>query len=711
MRRLVFALLCGLVLVPLPVHAQGSVTLTVCNTGTVDIDVFVSSPPGSAFSSHIRPAACAAVAESAGGTQPAYVGLAFTDSRGQWGAARRFDGVPYMGSSSVLSRATRNEMVQRGNASVSLPLQLLFRPRVPQCVRTGTTVPDQGRIYVGATYCEELVYTLTVEAYPDTREIRLSGLPVGGAMSANPPYRFSEKTAVNWAEEEAARKAREAPQPVNWSDLLSTLTRMAARERLSSGAPLRLPGDVIIRGTVSAVEIRQQPPDSSFYSWRPPAPQPFDANATIPVVEINFCESPLAAGRPYPEFNVCTERLDILTEQFGADFRTSMIGKVIEVRGIANLPGTVCWGPLGEIQLFLARQVREVPSVQFAAGSRVWVPPPAAPPPPPRPAPTAAEIAAENAGYARTAGTLAYSQVELRAKGRLSAACGAQHEKAIAANPRNRIAIDTEYFACRGAVKTNARAEALRGAECAQQIVGADPESMKRDLDGTWQKIYDCAAASAPAPVAAVVPPPVTPAPAAIPMSGSRLTVTPTARAGALPIASITAQWVGRSVVATGTVARVQTIRGVEHVYFEGAGEKYVLCVREGMPGMQHPSELVGKTLEMSVRIDWTRGCLDQGVPGPARDRWRHGPPAILAPQSGGRFACASSCVRARYSARFAARRSGETRHSAEVSAGVKTTGEDVHARTLQGLSRRRQGRSRRLSEGTPRVRASAAYG
>ena len=100
------------------------------------------------------------------------------------------------------------------------------------------------------------------------------------------------------------------------------------------------------------------------------------------MAEINFRESPLAAGRPYPEFNVCTERLDILTEQFGADFRTGMIGKVIEVRGIANLPGTVCWGQLGEIQLFLARQVRQVPSAQFAAGTRVWVPPPAGPVPP-----------------------------------------------------------------------------------------------------------------------------------------------------------------------------------------------------------------------------------------------------------------------------------------------------------------------------------------
>jgi hypothetical protein len=42
MRRLVLALLSGLVLPPLPVQAQGSVTLTVCNAGKVAIDVLLS---------------------------------------------------------------------------------------------------------------------------------------------------------------------------------------------------------------------------------------------------------------------------------------------------------------------------------------------------------------------------------------------------------------------------------------------------------------------------------------------------------------------------------------------------------------------------------------------------------------------------------------------------------------------------------------------
>ena len=151
MRRLLFALLFGLV--PLPLHAQ-SVTLSVCNVGKVDIDVFVSLS-----NSHIRPATCAVVAKSAGAMEPAYVGLAFADSRGQWGAARRFDGVPYMGvkglplvtrlattfggekvppPANVLTQATRTETVRRGNANVSLPMQLLLQPRFPECRNVST---------------------------------------------------------------------------------------------------------------------------------------------------------------------------------------------------------------------------------------------------------------------------------------------------------------------------------------------------------------------------------------------------------------------------------------------------------------------------------------------------------------------------------------------------------------------------------------------
>src|SRR5688500_9582573 len=84
MRRLVFEtpLLLGLLLSPLPVHAQGSVTLTACNAGKVDIDVFLSRA-GKVSNWHIGAADCAAVVETPGAMEPAYVGFAFTDSKGQ----------------------------------------------------------------------------------------------------------------------------------------------------------------------------------------------------------------------------------------------------------------------------------------------------------------------------------------------------------------------------------------------------------------------------------------------------------------------------------------------------------------------------------------------------------------------------------------------------------------------------------------------------
>jgi hypothetical protein len=110
MRRLALAFLLGLA--PLPALAQ-SVTLDVCSTGTVDVDVFVSQER-TLTSAHIRPSTCAAVAGSVGGgMNPAYMGLAFTDASVQWGAPRRFESIPGLGVYQ-LPYATRMAMALRG---------------------------------------------------------------------------------------------------------------------------------------------------------------------------------------------------------------------------------------------------------------------------------------------------------------------------------------------------------------------------------------------------------------------------------------------------------------------------------------------------------------------------------------------------------------------------------------------------------------------
>src|ERR1051326_6201785 len=178
-----------------PLYAdQGSVFLKVCNAGQVDIDVFIAQS-GKVSSAHIGPGDCAIVAESAGPMAPAHVGLAFADSQGQWGAARRQDLLPDFGLNSgraVLTRADQTVPVQHGNTTVSLPMQLLFQPRAPiSHTHESSSSSASARLPLNATRAqiraaaaqdnatpatttttyETLSYALNVLAYPDSREI------------------------------------------------------------------------------------------------------------------------------------------------------------------------------------------------------------------------------------------------------------------------------------------------------------------------------------------------------------------------------------------------------------------------------------------------------------------------------------------------------------------------------------------------------------
>jgi hypothetical protein len=78
-----------------------------------------------------------------------------------------------------------------------------------------------------------------------------------------------------------------------------------------------------------------------------------------------------------------------------------------------------------------------------------------------------------------------------------------------------------------------------------------------------------------------------------------------------MSIADFTAQWIGKPVIATGTVARVETIAGFEHLYFQGAGEQFVVCYAQGFPGFKSAPELIGKTIEVSARVDSPVACMD----------------------------------------------------------------------------------------------------
>lgn len=489
MRRLVLAVLFG-VAASAPARAQ-TVTLDVCNIGAIDVDLFVSRA-GAVSDSHLKPGTCQSAAKDGTiGIQEAYLGIAFVDSQGHWGAPRRFDTIPYMGVRQLLNAveiagalqgktlprpetltaATRNASVRHGNATVTLPLQLLFQSSMAGCrtVPTGRSTSSYigGRETVTREYtevCEDIIYTMTVAAYADSREASLGRLPMGGGFEATPPGtgRRVPKAQIDWADLEAERKLREAPEAVSWNDLVAAFRRSLSRVEINSGQRFTMPRYIKVRGTVSAVEFRQHPVNDT---------------TTATVAEINLRESPLAAGKPYPEFNVCTTRLDVLQEVFGADFRTSMIGKTIEVQG---RPIGVCWGQAGEIEFGLARQVRPVESAQFAAGTRIWVPP-ATPASAPAPVQTPEQIDAQSASMANLVGLTKKREAEARLKKPCDDAMNAAFAAGIA-DRDPQAPVNKEFAACKARAAADAQREGERAEACARDLLKANPRMLTADI-------------------------------------------------------------------------------------------------------------------------------------------------------------------------------------------------------------------------------------
>jgi hypothetical protein len=386
-------------IVPAPLHAQqGSVTLRVCNAGKVAVDVFVAK--GSPVASrHIVPATCARVySENAG--LPAYVGFGLVDSHGQWGTARRLDLLPDFGIG-VLTRADKNVSIRQGGKDVSTPMQLLFKPRNPICgegVRSATAnLPwnatanqradaerqdaNSSRLGLDRPSCETLGYVLNVLAYPDTREITFNNFcepcEKKAEASITPEERAAqqqrsnavnqeitnlkatgplaalvmgnvEKLGKQQAQEEEKEREEERRQQhpetytrMNWNEMSLALANVHGSE----GRPPEVPQFLIIRGTVSRVDL--SPPGASQH-W----------------VNVYFRESSEQASTVYETsygaFNICASNAGIFVDMFGPDFRSRMIGQVLEVQG--EYQRNYCKGWKGSIRVTLARQVHSVGS-------------------------------------------------------------------------------------------------------------------------------------------------------------------------------------------------------------------------------------------------------------------------------------------------------------------------------------------------------------
>jgi hypothetical protein len=148
----------------------------ICNAGETAFDAVVAKR-GRATMFHIPRTQCAHVYEDSAG--PAALGFGFADSRNQWWAARKADLLP----SEIWSKGSGEALqVRSGNAKVTVPALMLFRPPPATCHSVETSHTEHDPLHpFDARYdrqasdfksvCDNTEYDLNVVAYPQSREV------------------------------------------------------------------------------------------------------------------------------------------------------------------------------------------------------------------------------------------------------------------------------------------------------------------------------------------------------------------------------------------------------------------------------------------------------------------------------------------------------------------------------------------------------------
>jgi hypothetical protein len=363
--------------------------LNICNDGKVDFDAFAQIRQAGVTSAHIVPGDCVRVYEGTG--TPAYVGLGFADSRGQWGAPHRLDLLPNDAGSEnapnkLWARADARSSVKHGGGNVTLPMQLLFSPQVPVCRAESSgengviganaqetqkikdAIRAQNATNPQATACDSFEYTLNVVAYPDTHEVTFRNkcfacphpptatpadirkgvekasklAPVLGAF-----MQFAGQVAATDQDNQLRESVDGPPDPehMNWDGMNKALGFV----RPALGRPPEMPRHLSIRGTISRVDVS--------------AP-----GASAPWVNVWFRESSEQRSNAfetfYGPFNACASSPEIFEDAFGPDFRTRMIGQVVELEG--EFQRNYCKGWKGSVRISLAHQIRKVANLDPA---------------------------------------------------------------------------------------------------------------------------------------------------------------------------------------------------------------------------------------------------------------------------------------------------------------------------------------------------------
>ena len=436
--RIVPGVLFGTALCQIPAFADGT-AVGVCNGGKAEFDAYIVAG-GVTYTKHVKPIECVDLAQSDGQMPPATMGFAFTDAKGQYVGAKRFDVLPNwnspldadFGLPVVMKQGHTTFTVKRGTASVTIPGLLAFQAQ-PQVCRTSAPT-SHTPIYLGMsarqiadiqftdslransapqeTTCSYPGYALTAIAYPDTHEVSLADecyaceaaeqakltpeqrakdeetqksideglrrlvatLSFGGANGMGMQAMMDQTLKDDEAAPARRREMAKGPYSMDWEHLSTFVTSAFATDK-----PLMPNRHIILRGTVSKVVPPKQGAEIPRYvvyfkegSTLTKPPQDLPGNYFI----VRY------VGRE-DAFAICATDGAVLGDVFGANYATSMMGKMVEMEGELN-SGT-CSAAIG-IHVDLAHQLKVVtastPVTKGQTFTPKFGPAPAGSPPP-----------------------------------------------------------------------------------------------------------------------------------------------------------------------------------------------------------------------------------------------------------------------------------------------------------------------------------------
>ena len=426
--RLVSAVFFGVALCQIPAFGDGT-AVGACNGGKANVDVYLVTG-GKTYTKLVKPAECVDLAQADGQMGPATIGFGFSDPKGQYVGAKRFDRVPdwngtldaQFGLPTVLKAAHTTLTVKHGAASVTIPGLLAFQAQPQQCYQPPPTGSATSQLPINATraqraqaamidsqfrnsgseksICHYPGYSVAVSPYPDTHEVALDeecySCEAARLAKLTPEERAQEQQSLTSIDEglrrllvtlnlggadgirntnlmdqtlkdEEAAPARKAEMAKGPYSMDWEHLSTFVVSAFSRAKPLMVNRHIILRGTVSKVVPPKQGAEIPRYVLY------FKEGSTLTKAPVDLPGDYFIqqyVGRE-DAFALCAVDGAVLADVFGASYATAAVGKLVEMEGELN-SGT-CSAAVG-IHVDLAHQVKVVTASTPATKGQTFMP-------------------------------------------------------------------------------------------------------------------------------------------------------------------------------------------------------------------------------------------------------------------------------------------------------------------------------------------------